>query len=69
MRTNIVIDDTLIAKAMNYTGLRTKKEVVHFALEEIVRREERKKILDLQRKVHWEGNLDETRGNRFDDLG
>ena len=69
MRTNIVIDDTLIAKAMNYTGPRTKKEVVHFALEEIVRREERKKILDLQRKVHWEGNLDEMRGNHFDDLG
>jgi len=35
MRTNIVIDDALIAKAMNYTKLRTKKEVVHFALEEI----------------------------------
>ena len=69
MRTNIVIDDNLIAKAMNYTGLRTKKEVVHFALEEIIRREERKKILELQGKVHWEGNLDEMRGNRFDDLG
>jgi Arc/MetJ family transcription regulator len=69
MRTNIVIDDTLIAKATKYTGLRTKKEVVHFALEEIVRREERKKILDLQGKVHWEGNLDEMRECRFDDLG
>lgn len=69
MRTNIVIDDVLLAKAANYTGLRTKKEVVHYALEEIVRREERKKILDLQGKVHWEGNLDEMRGRRFDDLG
>jgi len=69
MRTNIVIDDALIKKVMNYTGLRTKKDVVHYALEEIVRRKERKKILDFQGKVRWEGNLDEMRRNRFDDLG
>lgn len=68
MRTNIVIDDILIKKVMNYTGLGTKKDVVQFALEEIVRRKERKKILGLQGKVHWEGNLDEMRRNRFDDL-
>jgi Arc/MetJ family transcription regulator len=69
MRTNIVINDALMKKVMNYTGLRTKKDVVHFALEEIVRRKERKKILSLQGKVHWEGNLNETRRYRFDDLG
>lgn len=69
MRTNIVLDDDLITKAMNYTGLRTKKEVVQFALQEIIIRRERKKILDLQGKVHWEGNLDEMRRRRFDDLG
>jgi Arc/MetJ family transcription regulator len=68
MRTNIVIDDALIKKVMDYTGLRTKKEVVHFALEEIIRRTERKKILRLQGKVQWEGNLDELRRNRFDDI-
>ena len=69
MRTNIVIDDALIKKVMNYTGLRTKKDVVHYALEEIVRRKERKKILDFQGKVRWEGNLNELRRYRFDDLG
>lgn len=68
MRTNIVIDDALLKKVMNYTGLGTKKDVVRFALEEIVRRKERKKILGLQGKVRWEGNLDEMRRNRFDDL-
>jgi Arc/MetJ family transcription regulator len=69
MRTNIVIDDSLIRKAMDYTGLRTKKDVVHFALKEIVRRKERKKILGLQGKVHWEGDLDQMRRYRYDDLG
>jgi len=69
MRTNIVIDDVLIKKVMNYTGLRTKKDVVHFALEEIVRRKERKEILCLEGKVRWEGDLDEMRRTRFDDLG
>ncbi len=68
MRTNIVIDESLMKKAMDYTGLRTKKDVVHFALEEIVRRKERKKILGLQGKVHWEGDLERMRRYRFDDL-
>jgi Arc/MetJ family transcription regulator len=55
MRTNIVIDESLMKKAMDYTGLRTKKDVVHFALEEIVRRKERKKILVCREKYTGRG--------------
>ncbi|MFN0159771.1 MAG: type II toxin-antitoxin system VapB family antitoxin [Burkholderiales bacterium] len=37
MRTNIEIDDRLIAKAMKKTGARTKREVIHRALTELVK--------------------------------
>lgn len=47
MRTNIEIDDELIAEAMELFGLRTKREAVDFALRELVEKERRKGILKL----------------------
>ena len=41
MRTNVVIDDRLIKKALNYTGLKTKKEVINYALKELVKRKQK----------------------------
>ena len=67
MRTNIVLDDKLVEKGMNYIGIQTKRELVDFALRELIRRKERKKILSLKGKLRWEGNLDEMRSSRFDD--
>ena len=61
MRTNIEIDVNLMEQALRLSHLKTKKEVVQQALEQYVRRLKRLKILDLQGKVKWEGNLDEMR--------
>ena len=69
MRTNIFIDDKLIEKGMKYTGIKTKKGLVDFALRELIDRKERKKILDLKGRLHWEGNLNEMRDSRFHDTG
>ena len=69
MRTNIFIDDNLIEKGMKYTGIKTKKGLVDFALRELIDRKERKKILDLKGRLHWEGNLNEMRDSRFHDTG
>ena len=44
MRTNIVIEEELIKKGLEYTGLKTKKEVVNFALRELIQRKERKEM-------------------------
>ena len=38
MRTNIVLDDTLVSEAMRVSGARTKREVVDIALRELVQR-------------------------------
>lgn len=69
MRTNIVIDEELMKKGIRYTGLKTKKDVVNFALRELIQRKERKDILSLKGKLHWEGDLEEMRRSRFDDPG
>lgn len=62
MRTNIDIDEELLAKAMSASGKRTKKETVHEALELFVRlRQGQKAIRALRGKIQWEGDLDAMR--------
>ena len=64
MRTNIVIDDELMAKALEATGLSTKKEVVEQGLKLLIRRKEQQSIRNLRGQVKWEGDLDEMRGGK-----
>ncbi|NIX14712.1 MAG: type II toxin-antitoxin system VapB family antitoxin [Candidatus Dadabacteria bacterium] len=54
-RTTIHIDEKLMKKALKATGINTQKEVVNFALKEIVRKQSTKKILELKGKVEWKG--------------
>jgi Arc/MetJ family transcription regulator len=51
MRTNIEIDDKLMAKAQKLSKIKTKKEVVEKALELFVTIENQKKLIDLWGKV------------------
>jgi Arc/MetJ family transcription regulator len=62
MRTNIVIDDQLMADALKATGLNTKKEAVEEGLKLLVRRNKQQEIRKLRGKLKWEGNLHEMRG-------
>lgn len=64
-RTNIELDDKLVKQAMRLFGKKTKKELVNFALNELIRRERAKGILSLEGKVKWEGDLREMRKGRF----
>ncbi len=64
-RTNIVFDEKLVGKGMRLTGIETQKALIDYALRELVRRKEQKKILRLKGKVSWEGDLDQLRTNRF----
>ncbi|MBI4987233.1 MAG: type II toxin-antitoxin system VapB family antitoxin [Rhodocyclales bacterium] len=47
MRTNIVLDDRLMAEALRLTKARSKREAVDLALRELVSRRRRKNVLDL----------------------
>jgi Arc/MetJ family transcription regulator len=64
MRTNIEIDDAVIAEAQELIGARTKRETVDTALRELVARHRRLGILDLRGRVRWEGDLAESRRAR-----
>jgi len=61
MRTNIDIDDKLLGKAMELTGLRTKKAVVEEALAFLIRIRDQRRAFDEMRGLGWEGNLEEMR--------
>lgn len=70
MRTNIVIDDELLRRATELTGLSTKKAVVQEALEALVRTKQQERVLALRGKIHWTGDLDALRqGRHFDGTG
>lgn len=61
MRTNIVIDDDLMARAMQVTGIKTKKEAVEQGLRTLVRLTEQAELRSLRGAVSWEGDLDAMR--------
>ena len=69
MRTNIDLDDDLIAKAKEFTGLPTKKAIVDLALREFVQNCERREALENLRGMGWEGDLDEMRTDIDPDEG
>jgi len=47
MRTNIVLDDHLVAEAMRLTGAASKRETVDLALRELVARRRQREFLEL----------------------
>ena len=64
MRTNIVIDDTLMRDALKATGLGTKKETVELGLKTLVRLNQQSAIRGFRGKLTWDGNLRESRAFR-----
>ena len=58
MRTNIVLDDELIAEAARLSGISTKKELVHEALRVFIATKKRKSLLDLRGKIEFAPDYD-----------
>ena len=54
MRTNIVLDEKLVTRAMKLAGVKTKREAVHVALDAFVRTRSRPDI----RKMYGIGGID-----------
>lgn len=64
MRTNIVIDDKLMAEALRLTGIKTKREAVELGLRTLLRLRRQAQIKDLRGKLDWQGDLDAMRRDR-----
>jgi len=61
MRTNVVIDDELMEKAMKKGGFSTKKDAIEEGLKLIIKIKDQQTVRDLRGKIKWTGNLDEMR--------
>jgi Arc/MetJ family transcription regulator len=61
MRTNIVIDDQLIADAMAASGAPSKKAAVELGLRALIRQQALAELKGLRGKIAWSGDLDAMR--------
>jgi len=61
MRTNIVIDDQLMAEALKTSGLKTKRDVVEQGLKLLVQLNKQQEIRKLRGRIEWHGDLDDMR--------
>ena len=57
-RTNIELDDTLLAEAIRLGGTSTKRETVHLALEEFVAKRKRRDLRELPGTVQLREDYD-----------
>lgn len=66
VRTNIEIDDTLMADAMAVSGLSTKRAVVEEGLRLLITLKRQAEVSELFGTVRWGGDLEESRRGRVD---
>lgn len=65
MRTNIELDDELVEKAFKVSGAKTKRELVHRALEALVKASTKKDLADLAGKVEFYEGYDHKKLRRM----
>lgn len=63
MRTNIIIDDTLMTDALKASGVKTKKEAVELGLRMLIRLKQQRELRSLRGKLNWQGDLDAMRSD------
>ena len=61
MRTNIVLDEALIEKAQELTGIKTKRAIVDEALRMLIRLHEQAEVRQLRGQLRWEGDINAAR--------
>ena len=64
-RTNIDLDEKLVRKGLSIFKCKSKRELVHLALNELLKSRKRKEILKLRGQVKWEADLEELRRSRL----
>jgi len=58
MRTNIDLDDDLVAEAQRLTGIETKKGVVHEALRVLIEVKRRRSLAELAGEIRFADDYD-----------
>ncbi|MDO9268241.1 MAG: type II toxin-antitoxin system VapB family antitoxin [Methylobacter sp.] len=64
MRTNIIIDDTLMSDVLKATGVKSKREAVELGLKTLLMLKQQEGIKAFKGKLKWEGDLEQMRTDR-----
>ena len=64
MRTNIIIDDTLMADVLKATGVKSKREAVELGLKAILMLKQQEGIKAFKGKLKWEADLEQMRADQ-----
>lgn len=63
MRTNIIIDDTLMTDALKASGVKTKKEAVELGLRTLIKLNQQRHLRSMKGRLEWRGDLDAMRSD------
>jgi Arc/MetJ family transcription regulator len=63
-RTNIVLDEALVAEAFRYSKAKTKRDLIHEALSEFVAQRRRRDLSELRGKIRFADGFDHQRLRR-----
>ncbi|AHI27151.1 MULTISPECIES: type II toxin-antitoxin system VapB family antitoxin [Acetobacteraceae] len=63
MRTNIIIDDTLMTDALKASGVKTKKEAVELGLRTLIKLNQQRQLRSMKGRLEWRGDLDAMRSD------
>jgi Arc/MetJ family transcription regulator len=63
-RTNVVLDEKIVGQAKKLTGIKVTRQLLDYALRELLRHRRQREILKLRGKVDWEADLHEMRRGR-----
>lgn len=61
MRTNVVLDDKLMARALRASGCSTKRAAIESGLRLLIQVNSQKRLRSLKGKIAWQGDLEEMR--------
>jgi Arc/MetJ family transcription regulator len=64
MRTNVVLDESLVEKAKVLTGIKTTRAVIDEALRLLIQLRGQSQVRDLRGRLRWEGDLTVLRESR-----
>ncbi|MFH0939476.1 MAG: type II toxin-antitoxin system VapB family antitoxin [Planctomycetota bacterium] len=63
-RTNVVLDEVLVEKCREITGIPTQRSLIDYALRELLRHGRQKKVMELKGRILWQGDLRAWRRGR-----
>jgi Arc/MetJ family transcription regulator len=61
MRTNILIDDSLMAEVLKVSGAKSKREAVELGLRTLLALKQQERIKQFKGQLKWEGGLEQLR--------